>query len=146
MLRLSVTFADERTVSGVESADLFWNVDASGLASGAIDDDSPLNGSPILLWPGYTGGPEWGTGAWGTGFWSGESRPPAAQYLTPPVCFGLVRIGGKARDGLGNYQDGAILEAEYMVNSTPLPANRLKRGAYTGGRQAFTFTPSPQIA
>ena len=145
MLSLNIQFETSRSVTNNETVDLYWNVDERGIASDGIDTDTPLNATPIRLFPGAGQGESWGESPWGEGAWGGEDAIPAVNYDTPEVCFGRVKIAGKAMDAVGNPQAGAIIETEIVVNSNPTPPARLERSSFAAGRQAFTFMQSPQV-
>jgi len=145
VLSLNVTFPTARDVSGSDGVNLYWNVDARALAIGAVSTAKPINSAPLLLFPGVGDAVVWGSTPWGAGPWSGETATPATTFATPDVCWGLVRIAGKAVDRTGNEQAGAIVETTQFVSSTPRPPANLERGTFSAGVQSFTFTPSPQV-
>lgn len=162
---LTLTLQHEHTVISDPGAlaNLYWNVDANGLASGSVDDADPINDAPLPLFPGQAPGPIWGVTPWGTDTWTSRlergprwGRTPwgscvwtqgghqsRINFETPPVHFGRVLVAIKAIDRAGNVQSGALAEAERVVNSTPLPPARFART--TGGSKRFDFRESPQL-
>lgn len=148
MVTLVVTFDTATSVVPTDTVDLFWNVNAKGIASGSIDESAPINGSPIPLFPGGVTSVTWGNGNWGMNPWGTTVGDPDVSYTTPAVCFGAVQIEGKARDSLGNYQATAPTAATQVVNSPPVAPEDFTRGSFnaTTSVLTFTFTPSPQLA
>lgn len=166
MIEFNLTIGTTAISDPLARVDFFWNVDARGIASGAIDDTQSLNGAPIALFPeaqfGATGSEgEWGSGSWGEDAWGTESYHAAALCVTPPVCYGLMRTGAVAMDQFGNEQSGSIAESTSWVNSTPMAPTRFRRDDFSPGwgqgrwgqqgwgsgtlQQWFTFTGSPQL-
>lgn len=145
MLTLLVTFPTPRVITSAETVDLFTNLDGRGRAAGPINESAPANDSPLRLFPGQDPGPRWAAGPWGQDTWAGYSGAPAVQFETPPICFGRVRVAGKTRDEVGNYQTGPVAVADRVINSTPTPPARFRPAGYAAGRQTFTFIQSPQL-
>lgn len=145
MLSLVVTFPAERTVFSTDFVDVFWNVNAANGVAAGEPSSVPINESPIRLFPGQDPGPEWGQYNWGQAPFGGNLAAPGIQFETPPCHFGRVKVTGKARDSVGNYQSGAVQITERVVNSTPEAPTRFKREAFAGGVQTFSFTQSEQL-
>ena len=145
MLSLTVEFDAPTTDVASDRVDIFANLDDHGIASGDVSYSTPLNASPLPIFPGSVDGPSWGETAWGTLAWGNAVGDPGVLFETLPVHFGEVKIAGKAIDRAGNYQGDAVTLDTLVVNSTPMPPTLFERSTYAAGQQAFTFSRSPQL-
>lgn len=147
MRSLNVSFESPVAYEPGVLVDIYWNVNARGIASGDVDTSVKVNDASMELFAGITGGQShlWLQTAFLSNEWLVPTATPSATFSTPMVHFGDVKLAGKARDYLGNYQAAAIEIGTITVNSTPMPPSNLKVSTYTAGRQWFTFTPSPQL-
>jgi len=150
MLPLKLAITSTAVEEPLATVQFFWNVDAVGLALGAVST-APINGSPLRLFPAAQGGPYWLQASWlaepwfSTLRWSGGQPIASVSFDTPAVCFGVVTIAAKSRDRFGNLQAAAANESSTVVNSTPLAPASMQRSTYAVARQSFTFIESPQL-
>jgi hypothetical protein len=144
MLTPVISFDELRTVLPGERARIYWNVDQAGNADGSAPDTS-TPAAEVDLWPGIAAAHKHGVTAWGGGAWGGEIRACGQVIEMPRVHFGLMKIGAKSADSIGNEQSGSMIVATQTINSTPTPVARFERSGYAAGQQSFTYMESEQL-
>lgn len=146
MRSILVKFQNPVAVEPGVTVDFFWNVNNRGIASGDVSYAEKVNDASVPLFTGdIPQSPSFLMGPWLSGTWLTNPTLPNAQYWTPPVHWGNVKVAGKAKDRHDNYQATSPTPTELFVNSTPLPPDRFRRDSWTGGRQWFTYDVSPQL-
>ena len=143
MLSLQATFTGSG-YSNADTLDVFWNASSIGIGSGSVGATA-INSDTIQLSPSAPPDVSWLEDTWLQSQWLGGGGSFSVAYSTPLMHFGSAVVGGKVKDSEGNVQSGAVAGTTQVVNSTPFPPRDLVRGAFAGGRQAFTFTRSPQV-
>lgn len=146
MLHLTATLPSCTSSDPRDRANVYCNVSEVGMASGAAT--RKVNEDPVELFPGASRQvPGYLELPYLSEEYLGEDLSDKLGLAVEigPICFGRVRVGMVAVDVNGNEQAGTMAETEITVNSAPRPARALRRGAFAGGVQMFTFQESPTV-